>query len=52
MADYLLGLVATAESPQIEQSGIQNNMYLYFQVESTSRAPAIADMNWCLWKTQ
>jgi hypothetical protein len=33
MADYILGLVnaATAESPQIEQSGIQNNMYLYFQ---------------------
>jgi len=33
MSDYLLGLVnsATAESPEIEQSGIQNNMYLYFQ---------------------
>jgi len=33
VADYVLGLVnnATAESPQIEQSGIQNNMYLYFQ---------------------
>lgn len=33
MADYVLGLLnsATAESPQIEQSGIQNNMYVYFQ---------------------
>lgn len=33
MADYLLGLLnsATAESPQIEQTGIQNNMYLWFQ---------------------
>jgi len=33
MADYMLGLVndATAESPQIEQSGIQNNMYLFVQ---------------------
>lgn len=33
MADYLFGFVnsATAESPQIEQTGIQNNIYLYFQ---------------------
>jgi outer membrane receptor protein involved in Fe transport len=33
MADYILGLVnaATAESPQIEQTGIQNNLYLYIQ---------------------
>lgn len=33
MADYILGFLnsATAESPQIEQTGIQNNMYLYFQ---------------------
>jgi hypothetical protein len=33
MADYILGLVnaATAESPQIEQTGIQNNVYAYFQ---------------------
>ena len=33
MADYMFGLInaATAESPQIEQTGIQNNMYLYFQ---------------------
>lgn len=33
VADYVLGLVnaATAESPQIEQSGIQNNLYLYYQ---------------------
>ncbi len=33
MADYIFGFVnnATAESPQIEQTGIQNNMYLWFQ---------------------
>lgn len=33
MADYMFGFVnsATAESPQIEQTGIQNNMYLWFQ---------------------
>jgi outer membrane receptor protein involved in Fe transport len=33
MADYMFGLVnaATAESPNIEQTGIQNNMYLWFQ---------------------
>jgi len=33
MADYIFGFInaATAESPQIEQTGIQNNMYLYFQ---------------------
>jgi hypothetical protein len=33
MADYMFGFInaATAESPQIEQTGIQNNMYLYFQ---------------------
>lgn len=33
MADYLFGFLndAKAESPQIEQSGIQNNMYLWFQ---------------------
>ncbi len=33
MADYLFGFInsATAESPQIEQTGIQNNMYLYLQ---------------------
>lgn len=41
MADYMFGLVnsATAESPQIEQSGINNNMYLYFQDDwkATSR---------------
>lgn len=41
MADYVFGLVnaATAESPQIEQSGVQNNVYLYFQDDwkATSR---------------
>lgn len=41
MADYLFGFLndATAESPQIEQSGIQNNMYLWFQDDwkATSR---------------
>ncbi|MFP5227317.1 MAG: hypothetical protein ACLGXA_06775, partial [Acidobacteriota bacterium] len=33
MADYMFGFVnnAVAESPQIEQSGIQNNAYLWFQ---------------------
>jgi len=33
MADYMFGFVnsATAESPQIEQTGIQNNVYLWFQ---------------------
>lgn len=33
MADYMFGFInaATAESPQIEQTGIQNNVYLYFQ---------------------
>ena len=33
MADYMFGVVndATAESPQIEQTGIQNNMFLWFQ---------------------
>lgn len=33
MADYVLGLLnsATAESPQIEQTGIQNNMFLWLQ---------------------
>jgi len=33
MADYIFGFVnsATAESPQIEQTGIQNNLFLWFQ---------------------
>jgi hypothetical protein len=33
MADYMFGFVnnATAESPQIEQTGIQNNVFLWFQ---------------------
>ncbi len=33
VADYVLGIVqsATAESPRLEQSAIQNNMYLFLQ---------------------